>query len=600
MLVTVIMTLLGISFLLMGETENLIARNEKRAAQSLYVAEAGARAVKRWFDDPRNAIAFPDPTALDRTQRRIIDETDPYDPADATPANGVIGSFPYYKQQVDLDGDSVDDLFDRPYRGAMLHSLLGTEDGPDIRIDDGQPGPARDFLDQLSRQLLAGFPPEGGDVQARISRIDVYAPPYVQVGANWNRYGMGTVKIVARVYQGDGTDSYARVIAEREVEAVLSETPYYGPFGPLHSCSNLTFTRQGAPVGAHWGAVTAERGSKFTGAPTFDGLPLGLPRAYPAVPRLDLLWNSPEPTVENFLTDYDGQPGAPWDPWFRTLSGEGLEGAPEGTQPFAVDPPSECCDRSNLVQTFPLVSCPEYDYEVWKTITGSGERDVHYYVWDPASQEYRENGAGPSASFADITDEAEGIYFFDTRDGVAPYDNDGDGDFDNLTPAIVINDAGWYFRGVLFLNAESFRLEVDPAASRAVTFNAPGEPFQDADQDGAHDPGEAVVHLNYATTLNGAVSIRDPGGAAARLSRGPDIAANASFHGILFTNGTFEATGGGNLYGSVIAKQGVVQRIDDGSMPTPDIYWDETILASWPPPGWKLPRVTVTRWITDR
>jgi hypothetical protein len=93
MLVTVIMTLLGISFLLMGETENLIARNEKRAAQSLYVAEAGARAVKRWFDDPRNAIAFPDPTALDRTQRRIIDETDPYDPADATPANGVIGSF---------------------------------------------------------------------------------------------------------------------------------------------------------------------------------------------------------------------------------------------------------------------------------------------------------------------------------------------------------------------------------------------------------------------------------------------------------------------------------------------------------------------------
>ena len=42
-LVMVILTLLGISFLLMADTENRIAENEKLSAQALYFAEAGAR-----------------------------------------------------------------------------------------------------------------------------------------------------------------------------------------------------------------------------------------------------------------------------------------------------------------------------------------------------------------------------------------------------------------------------------------------------------------------------------------------------------------------------------------------------------------------------
>ena len=53
-LVTVILTLLGISFLMMAETENKIAENELLSAQTLYVAESAARQVKRWFDHPPN------------------------------------------------------------------------------------------------------------------------------------------------------------------------------------------------------------------------------------------------------------------------------------------------------------------------------------------------------------------------------------------------------------------------------------------------------------------------------------------------------------------------------------------------------------------
>jgi hypothetical protein len=129
-LVSVILVLLGISFLLMGETENRIARNEKRMAQALYVAEAGTRAVKRWFDRPGTAVGFPPPSVVQRDLRRIVDETDPNDPAKATLADGAIGSLPYYKQGIDLDSDGVEDLFDRPYRPGSQHALMGTPDRP--------------------------------------------------------------------------------------------------------------------------------------------------------------------------------------------------------------------------------------------------------------------------------------------------------------------------------------------------------------------------------------------------------------------------------------------------------------------------------------
>ncbi|MDX1389695.1 MAG: pilus assembly PilX N-terminal domain-containing protein, partial [Acidobacteriota bacterium] len=52
MLVCVILTALGIAFVLAAEMENKIAGNERRSTQARLVAESGARAVKAWFDDP--------------------------------------------------------------------------------------------------------------------------------------------------------------------------------------------------------------------------------------------------------------------------------------------------------------------------------------------------------------------------------------------------------------------------------------------------------------------------------------------------------------------------------------------------------------------
>ena len=69
-LVAVILSLLGLSYLMMAQTENTIAENERNAAAALYVAEAGARLVVGWFNDPSSTgFLVPAVGAVDRTKR---------------------------------------------------------------------------------------------------------------------------------------------------------------------------------------------------------------------------------------------------------------------------------------------------------------------------------------------------------------------------------------------------------------------------------------------------------------------------------------------------------------------------------------------------
>ena len=100
-------------------------------------------------------------------------------------------TWPRYKQGVDLNFDGNDDLFLQPYRGDLTHALLGTLDGPDIRIDGTPAGTAaaRSHLDAMSESLIPGYPGAGAGVRARISRIDIYAPPYVELNGAWTRHG---------------------------------------------------------------------------------------------------------------------------------------------------------------------------------------------------------------------------------------------------------------------------------------------------------------------------------------------------------------------------------------------------------------------------
>ena len=592
LLVMVVLGMLGISFLLMAETENRIAQNERRSAQAFYGAQSTVRVVKRWFDFPGGGVAPPALADVDRTQRRMLDETDPYDPNDVTDADGVIGSAPYYKQGVDLDANALDDLFDRPYRGGLLHPFLGTEDGPDIVIDETNAASAA-YLRTLEQTMLPGYP--GDNLAFRIARIDLFAPPYVRSGSGWSRYGVVTVRVVARLFNV----ATQRVVAEREVRAVVSEIPYWGAYGPLHSCAGLTLT--GAPMTVHWGAVTAEQDMRLPA--TLGDLPLGLPRQLPVAPRIDPLlttidWADWADEVVDQLVE---------DPWIRFHAGGSIVAppVPNDPQPYASpwngwnagDPvPGPCCDvASHLFQSQLLVGCPMYDYDEWKAVSSSGERGVHYFSWD--GTRFVEDGTGDSGTLQALTGGREGIFFFDTEDALPPHDDDGDGLFDNLTPAVTIS-GNWSFRGVLYLNADGFGFNGAVGVDRQV--RAPGEPFLDTDSDGAFDAGESFVNLDYPTTAGTSFNPPAIQVSGARDASGPAITMPVSFHGLLINQGTFEATGTGTLYGSVVAVSGVTQAVANGSQPTPRLIFDAAIVDGFPPVGWDLPRVTVTGWVTER
>ena len=190
------------------------------------------------------------------------------------------------------------------------------------------------------------------------------------------------------------------------------------------------------------------------------------------------------------------------------------------------------------------------------------------------------------------------MYFFDTADRLPPRDSNGDGIYDNLTPTITVSVGPWSFQGVLYLNADRF--EITNHEGPPTTFFPPGEPFMDLNLNGLWDTGEPWLNLDYGPPVR--VDSSDTwGGSVMRNDRGPGTISDLTMmRGILYTNGFFEATGSGTIYGSVVARQGVVQAIDDGSAPTPSFYWDDSIVSGFPPAGWTLPRTTITGWMTDR
>ena len=151
----------------------------------------------------------------------------------------------------------------------------------------------------------------------------------------------------------------------------------------------------------------------------------------------------------------------------------------------------------------------------------------------------------------------------------------------------------WNFiDGVIYLNATRFRAAV---TGQTVEIVPPGEPFEDLDGDGTHDLGESWLDMNYL--VGGVFEVAD-GSATERETEGaPFNLADVAMRGIFYTNGQFDATGSAHYYGSVIAQQGVVE--DGGGVEAPDIYWDESIQREWPPQGWKIPRVLITRWMSD-
>lgn len=289
-LVTALMSLLGISYLLMADTENRIAENEKLSAQALYFGEGSVREVKRWFDRPpygtmatRNLVK-PLTSVMVRTQRQI--DTDGDGPTAAVAADGTLAN-PYYKVGIDRDADGNEDIFEKPYRPALADMLVGTEAGPDIRIDRAANAATATFLDGLGDKIAPNFPASTAGVRARVKTIDIYAPPYLDIAGTWTRFGMATVKATVEIVRTSGSST--QIIATRVVKAVLNETPFPGPFGPLHSCEEMAFNGEFKP---HWGTSSTITDLDI-GVGADNKIPLSLPRDIPPSAKIDRLhgWN---------------------------------------------------------------------------------------------------------------------------------------------------------------------------------------------------------------------------------------------------------------------------------------------------------------------
>ncbi len=607
-LIMAVLTLLGMSFLMMADTENKIAENERLSAQALYFAEGVTREVKRWFDRPPYTesgdanLVRPTIAVMYREGREI--DVDGAGPVEAVSADGT-PAWPYYKVGIDRDGDTNDDIFDKPYRLALADMFVGTKEGPDIRMDRAADSATATFLDTLADKIMPGFPAGAAGVLARIKTIDIYAPPHFDSGGgNWVRYGVATVSTRVQILRSPGA-SDEQIMADRTVTVVLNETPFGGAFGPLHSCDELGWSNA---FKVHWGPATASTtGDLPVGAR--NGMSLSIPRDVPPTPKLDTLHFHLSPSGDTawdtLVTQLEGKTIE--DPWFRFFAGLDVQNWSARPSPQVYPPVPNDQDESNKFQNYPNVRCPEFNYETWKAIAKSGGSDVHYYAWDSGNQ-FRENGVGDPAPFEDLTNGKTGFFFFDTKDGLAPHDFDAGNVAANLTPEIRIRDAGYGTRGFLYVNAERWR--VDGASGRPATFTFPGEPFRDKNENGVRDAGEAWINLRYTTVsdidsalvVDGAdtynTSIAPPAPPLPVWNpRGPSVTHNAIVWGILYVAGQFEADGTPYYNGSVITYAGTPTGAKTPG--TANLYWDPMLKDNWPPPDWDLPRVIITHWQTD-
>lgn len=242
------LSLLGLAFVAISETESAISVNERNYVQAQAAAEAGAKVVVEWFQDAEWALDRgllpPNKTAI-KTQRVLDTGTH------------------YYKQTT---GEL---LFDVPFKIVDNNKFFGNVDTADVKITLGANNVATDFLNDLNAKLFV-------DDSVRISDIRVYAPPIVNAelvngtGTNgfWikgTRYGVATVRVTAQKLQA------GRVIAQRTVKLVLAETPFPTVDGAIETSGSLV--GQGN-FHVYWGKILSEKETQVNrpavGMPWFD------------------------------------------------------------------------------------------------------------------------------------------------------------------------------------------------------------------------------------------------------------------------------------------------------------------------------------------
>jgi len=242
LMVIVGLSLLGLAFVAMSETESAISINQRNHSQTVAAAEAGARLVVQWFQNP-----------IKMRSLRLMPAN-----ADAIKTQRVVPSYTgFYKSDLSLK------LCDTPYGPLENDKFYGAEDSPDILITRTN---AAAILDDLNDRFLGPEgttdPRPGGE----ITEIRIYAPP--MVGASLTavnpphfydggtRYGVATIMVRAERFDRPRSSGTRQSVARADCRIVVSQFPLPTPAGPLQSASALATNGN---FNVNWGLVSSQQ-----------------------------------------------------------------------------------------------------------------------------------------------------------------------------------------------------------------------------------------------------------------------------------------------------------------------------------------------------
>lgn len=492
LMVMVGLSLLGLGFVAISETESAISVNERNYTQTLQIAEAGAKTVVEWFQRPEWALAnklMPANTAAIKQERSAI-----FGSLNAT----YTGSYKPTLSKL---------LFDLPLKGAPENRFFGVDaQSADIVINKTT---AAAFLDDFNTTLFNDNA-EGG----RVVEIRIYAPPIMDALAGnektehpggskkffWNkgtRYGVATIEVTAEKRRNPADDT-SPLIARRTVRVVVSEFPLPGPEGPLQSNQGI---ETNGSFRVHWGKIVSLGN-------------LALKREMVSIPWANA-WDMTkwEHGYDPIYDVIDTSTSQNWfwdllnkgyeDPWFQARARFDIttDGGSTAYQPYPYSSINDVENNagpggwSNQFQQQNEdkpdgqreVIFPRVDYNFWKqiAISGQGQEGIYYLQYDKANDMFYDS-KGTKKTFGHWVNTnpaiggKEGFFFFDTDGSVNPQLAGGLTDTSVLTKDILINNADgnpFVMRGFIYLNALSFGskgLKGDPGY-----YAAPGEPFRD-------------------------------------------------------------------------------------------------------------------------
>ncbi len=250
LLVMVILTLTGISFLFMADTENKISNNYYMAMRALVAAQSGVYLVNSWFNHPSDGkTLLPASDQIGILPRENTSSTKP-----------AAGKTTLYKWGCtgDNDGCANYKLFDKPFMGinettTVFHRFFGTETNPDILISYySNVQKQKEFLDSVNTLILGTAT---GPV--RISEIKLYSPPLspypddVTNVAN-TPYGICTVQITAETVRRNSDGTVAEVFSTRRVKGIITDINYAITGVALDVDGSISIN---GAVSAYWGIV---------------------------------------------------------------------------------------------------------------------------------------------------------------------------------------------------------------------------------------------------------------------------------------------------------------------------------------------------------